>query len=136
MKNKIIFAILACIVAVALSILIVPTVVGASEKDDWIEKLAKCESRGRSHITILDSNNKYSYGLLQFQLDTFISFGKKYEILPDEFTRKESLLLIHNPNVQKAIAKEMLDDGLSGHWRNCVRKIGQYPLYNSLTLND
>ena len=136
MKNKITFVILACIAAVALSILIVPFIVSASDKDDWIEKLSMCESRGRSHITILDSNNKYSYGELQFQLDTFIYYGKKYEILPKEFTRKESLLLIHNSGVQKAIAREMLDDGLSGHWLNCVRKIGKYPLYTSLTLND
>ena len=106
MKNKILFVILACIIAVVLSILIVPIIVHASDKDDWIEKLSMCESRGRSHITVLDSNNKYSYGELQFQLDTFMYFGKKYEILPDEFTRHESRLLIHNPNVQKAIAKK------------------------------
>lgn len=128
MKNKILFVILACIIAVALSVLIVPALVHASDKDDWIEKLSMCESRGRSNIKILDSNNKYSYGELQFQLDTFIYFGKKYDILPDEFTRKESLLLIHNSGVQKAIAREMLDDGLSYHWLNCVKKIGKYPL--------
>lgn len=101
----------------------------SSAQDVWIEALHQCESQGRDSITVLDSNNKYSYGGLQFQLGTFMSFGKKYNILPKEFTEAEGKLLIHNISVQRAIAKEMLDDKLSYHWANCVRKIGRpYPL--------
>ncbi len=88
---------------------------------------SQCESQQRPDITVLDTNNKFSYGLLQFQLATFMKFGKIYEVLPNEFTNKESLLLIHNPSVQKAIARAMLDDGLQDNWRNCVKAIGDYP---------
>lgn len=100
----------------------------ASVQDRWIESLVKCESGGKEYITVLDTNNKYSYGILQFQFATFMGFGKLYGILPQEFTNEEGLLLIHNPYVQRAIAREMLDDGLQRHWLNCVKVIGSYPL--------
>jgi hypothetical protein len=100
----------------------------ASVQDGWIEDLSWCESQGHEGITVLDTNNKYSYGLLQFQLATFMGFGKLYGILPLEFTDNEGLLLIHNAHVQRAIAKEMLNDGLERHWLNCVKQIGSYPL--------
>lgn len=113
---------------IVLLVLILPGVAFASAQDTWIEALHQCESDGKDTITVLDSNNKYSYGGLQFQLDTFMSYGKKYNILPKEFTVTEGRLFIHNYFVQKAIAKEMLNDGLSSHWRNCTRKIGPYPM--------
>ena len=99
-------------------------------QEKWIEKLRQCESQGRDYITILDSNNKYSYGSLQFQLDTWLGFGKQYGFLPKEFTKAEAKLLIHNPHLQKAIAREMLDNGLDFHWKNCRdKKIGyRYPI--------
>ncbi len=65
-----------------------------SSQDLWITSLSQCESQQRSDITVLDTNNKFSYGLLQFQLATFMKFGKIYEVLPNEFTNKEGLLLI------------------------------------------
>lgn len=93
--------------------------------DGWLDRLSNCESGGRSQITILDSNNKYSYGEFQFQLETFMKYGKQYGILPDEFTNNEGLLIIHNSSVQRAIAQHMIDDGLTYHWKNCVRKLGK-----------
>lgn len=107
---------------------LLPFAIRAQSKDEWIASLHYCESQDRDYITILDTNNKYSYGGLQFQFDTFYNFGKQYNILPDELTRKEALLLIHNPFIQKAIAREMLDDGLWRNWKNCTLKIGAYPL--------
>jgi hypothetical protein len=104
-----------------------PIISLAQTQDEWIDSLSHCESGHKENITVLDTNNKYSYGLLQFQLATFMGFGKQYGILPLEFTNKEGLLLIHNPYVQKAIAREMLDDGLQRHWLNCVNVIGNYP---------
>lgn len=112
-----------------LLVVFLPLCTYASPQDIWIDSLIQCESQGRENITILDSNNKYSYGIMQFQLYTFLGFGKKYGILPMEFTEAEGRLLIHNTYVQKAIAKEMLNDGLSYHWKNCARKIGyDYPM--------
>lgn len=100
-----------------------------SPKDVWLGKLRYCESQNRDHITVMDTNNKYSYGGLQFQLETFMGFGKQYGILPKELTNEEGLLLIHNPYIQRGIALEMLNDNLSYHWKNCRDKIGYaYPL--------
>lgn len=104
---------------------------GANKAQLWVSRLEECESQNRPNITILDSNNKYSYGLLMFQLQTFINFGKKYNILPDELTSKEALLLIHNSSIQKAIATDMLEDGLQNQWYNCSKKLGKYPTSDS-----
>lgn len=109
------------------------SVFAETSQEQWIEALHQCESQGRDYITILDTNNKNSYGGLQYQLDTFMGFGKQYGILPESFTNKEGLLLIHNISVQKAIARRMLDDGLERHWLNCVKRIGySYPIQNAL----
>lgn len=101
-----------------------------SIQDQWIDELHLCENRNNVE-KILDTNGKYSYGEVMFQLDTFHDFGKKYMIIPDEFTKEESLLLISNPHVQRSIAKEMLDDGLWRHWYTCAikvtKKLGKYP---------
>lgn len=109
---------------ILLFVFLLPLVSFAKSQDEWLDSLSQCESGGRENITVLDSNNRYSYGILQFQLNTFIGYGKQYGILPQEFTRHESLLLIHNPFVQRAIAREMLSDGLSYHWKNCAIRIG------------
>ena len=107
-----------------------PLIVSAGSKDAWIEKLHVCENRDNVE-KILDTNNKYSYAYLMFQLDTFYGFGKQYGFFPEGFTREEARLMIHIPSLQRAIAREMLDDGLSYHWKTCasivVKKIGPYP---------
>lgn len=105
-----------------------PLISFAQTKNEWIDSLKSCESQNREDITILDTNKKYSYGGLQFQLGTFMGYGKLYGILPEEFTDKEGLLLIHNPFVQRAIARKMLDDGLWKHWLNCAKTLSAYPL--------
>lgn len=104
-----------------------PIISFAGTKEEWIEDLHRCENRFKVE-KILDSNNKYSYGDLMFQLDTFYSFGQKYGILPSEMSKWEAKLLISNPSIQRAVAREMLDDGLQRHWLNCVKKIGNYPV--------
>lgn len=103
---------------------------GASQAQlNWMFQLSKCESGDRPDITVLDSNNRYSYGLFQFQFSTFMNFGKQYGILPQSLSDSEGLLLIHNPFIQRGIAEAMLDDRLSYHWLNCRNKIGvPYPI--------
>lgn len=100
----------------------------AQSQTEWINQLSLCESGGKSDITVLDTNNKYSYGEFQFQLGTFMGYGKQYGILPQSLTDEEGLLLIHNPYIQRALATMMLDNGLSYHWKNCSQSIGPYPL--------
>jgi len=93
-----------------------------SQLDIRAQKLAACES-GFRPVVIVDSNGLKSYNWFQFQLATFISFGKDSGILPD-ITEKEARILIHNPWVQSAIVEWALDNGLAHHWWNCARVTG------------
>jgi len=90
-------------------------------KDVWINDLAICESRNRD-VTILDSNNKYSYGPLQFQMSTWLSYGK-----PFGATKAN----IHDTMLQHQVARSMLDAGLQYNWKTCAAKVkkmyGTYP---------
>ncbi len=91
-------------------------------KEIWIEELHSCENRN-NRIRILDSNDKYSYGYVMFQMDTWLAFGKKFGA-----TREN----INDEELQKVVAESMLDKGLWRHWRRCAlktkKKIGEYPI--------
>lgn len=94
----------------------------------WLGALEFCESRGNEKITILDSNKKYSYGLLQFQVNTFLPFGIKYGILPASTTEASALKVIHDPELQERLAVAMIQDGMSNRWKNCSESLGDpYP---------
>lgn len=84
--------------------------------------LGMCESSWRPHIRHLDSNNYYSYGVFQFQMATWLSYGKKFGA-----TKKN----IYNAELQEKVAISMLDKGEFWHWKNCVKKVtkklGPYP---------
>lgn len=101
------------------------TPVESREYHPKIELLAMCESTNRPNIRIVDTNGYYSYGALQFQLGTFISYGKKYGILEKDITQDEARTLIFRADLQRAIATEMLKEvGGWRHWTNCAKKIG------------
>ena len=103
---------------------IVPLGVQAMSEDVFLDKLIWCESRGLETATVLDSNNVYSRGHFQFQARTFEWAGKKYGFLPEEMGLNEILLLIYRPTLQRAIAKEMLREGIADdHWKICYKKI-------------
>lgn len=85
--------------------------------------LVRCESSGRINVKVLDTNKEYSYGILQFQVGTFNSFGKKYKILSDSLEMSETENLIYDPNLQIKIASKMIDEGLWYHWKNCYEKV-------------
>lgn len=95
--------------------------------DVWLDKLAMCESGGRADIKILDSNKKWSYGILQYQRQTFIAYTRKYNLLPSA-EDDEIMNFIYDPDYQKMLAKKMIMDGGAHHWRNCVNKIGKPPI--------
>ena len=75
--------------------------------EEWIEKIRWEESRGNDSVVILDTNNKYSYGCLQFQKSTFDHQANKFDI--------EGAIM--DCNVQKELAKAMIRDN-TGAWRN------------------
>ncbi len=95
--------------------------IAPDKMDIWLEKLAKKESRGRSNIKILDVNNRHSYGCLQFQMETFKGYSKKYDLLP-EAEDKEFENMIYDCNFQKLLARKMIEERYDNwrHWYNSV----------------
>ena len=63
-----------------------------------------------------------SHGLFQFQPQTFLKFGIKYNVFPEGTTLKEAMKFIKNPVYNGAVAHGMMDDGLYSHWLNCYNK--------------
>lgn len=99
----------------------------ADKLDLWLNKLAQAESTGRENIKILDVNGRYSYGCLQFQMRTFLSYAERYDI---EVTTDD----IYDCNLQKRLAKEMILENHSNwrHWFNSAKyKVGLPPLLST-----
>jgi hypothetical protein len=98
--------------------------------DAWLQKLIQKESEGREHIKILDHNNRYSYGCLQFQMETFRAYARRYDLLPHtEDSELENV--IYDCELQKTMARKMIEEDY-GNWRNwytsvAVRKLGLPP---------
>lgn len=91
--------------------------------DYFVDRLAMCESENRENIKTLDSNNKYSYGIVQFQEDTWKNALRKYGYFP-EAEDSELMNHIYDGKLQKEVAKKMIQDGGWRHWKNCATKIG------------
>ena len=105
-----------------------PSQLSDHQREIWLAVLEWCESRGIPNIKTLDSNSKYSYGAFQFQMATFLDYGKKYNLIPASTTPAQGKLLIFDYELQKKLATKMLEDSLESHWRVCYRKIGEpYP---------
>ncbi len=114
---------LAVIFLVPSPILTVPIVMAAPDpKSAWIDALAQCESEGSTTIKVLDTNHKFSYSVLQFQMATWLKYGKDFG------TTKEN---IYDAGLQKSVARSMLDAGGADNWYNCnnelTKTIGAYP---------
>lgn len=110
------------LLAIPSPLLTVPIVHAEDKKDIWLSALIDCESMGSTTVRVLDTNGKYSHGLLQFQLSTWLSYGKEFGA-----TKKN----IYDGELQKIVARNMLDKGLWRHWYNCSKRItselGSYP---------
>jgi hypothetical protein len=99
-----------------------------------ITKINSCENFGDwTYRRILDSNNKYSYCGLMFQVSMFRGYGEKYNIIPKGLSDLEIEEIICDPTLQILIADKMIDEGIghtSAGWANCWRKEGlaiKYP---------
>lgn len=95
----------------------------------YLHTMQYCESKGIQDIKILDSNNRYSYGVMQFQMETFLREGKNYALVSPETTPKqaEDSKLIYSISLQEKIAHRMLLKGGQKNWYNCTKKLGAYP---------
>ena len=97
-----------------------------------IEELNKCENRGLwDDNKIIDSNGRYSYGGLMFQMETFLQMGKKYGYFPDWVKEDDVKDLIYQRYMQTLIAEEMIQDGIGptpGGWYWCwiYKNLDQY----------
>ncbi len=93
--------------------------------DAWIDSLVAKESEGKSHIKILDHNDRYSYGCLQFQMETFESYIKRYDLLPHaEDSELENM--IYDCDFQKLLTRKMIEEDPENwrHWYTSVAKRG------------
>ena len=87
-----------------------------------LEKLAKCESSNNPLVVILDSNNRYSYGLFQYQWLTWKSKMKEYQLAP--YADDADLMnLIFDRNTQIRLTLLILRNEVEGwqHWYNCLK---------------
>lgn len=94
-----------------------------SEPDDldlYIEELAFAESSGKEDVQIIDTNGKWSRGVLQFQDDTFIRYSNKYGVLGH----------ILDPVLQKKLARLILLE--KNGWKNWYTSVGKIGLPPSL----
>mgnify|MGYP001614888219 CR=1 FL=1 len=94
-----------------------------SKAESLLNYLIRCESRGNPKaINHADTkiNGFPSKGILQFSPVTFLKMGKLHGFFPENFTLKDAQIIIWNPELQKAIAKKMLEEkGGAYHWKNC-----------------
>jgi len=105
------------------------TIISVNNKEQLldivIKNLNQCENYGDwTCRKILDSNNKYSYGGLMFQFDTFKNKGIKYGFFNKNIKNNEVLEKICDKNLQIIIAKEILKQEKQGfkNWKNCFIK--------------
>lgn len=75
--------------------------------DIWIEQIRWEESRGKDLLVILDTNNKYSYGCLQYQMSTWNYYSKKYNVDAE----------IMDCEAQKEVTRNIIKYEKDG-WRN------------------
>lgn len=90
--------------------------------DYWIEQVRFKESEGNDMLVILDSNNKYSYGCLQYQMDTWNHYSKKYNVDAE----------IMSCDAQKEVTRNIIKyekDGWRNWWTTVVKKgVGKPPV--------
>jgi hypothetical protein len=92
-----------------------------AERERLLGELINCESGNRWNIRIVDTNGLYSYSGLQFQLNTFYSFGAELGLFKN---KQEALGKIYEPETQKEVARYMIEKGVAQyHWKICYSRI-------------
>lgn len=95
---------------------------------EWLYELEGYESTHKVNAKILDVNGKYSYGCLQFQMETFIWAGMKYRLFA---SRSDAEAQIMDCSMQHAVALAMLKGERQAwrHWYTSVelRGLGRPP---------
>ena len=92
----------------------------------WLFRLSVCESNGRADIKVLDTNNRFSHGALQFQWPTWAGYASKVFTEAEE---QELWNLIYDKDAQMAVAEYMVKENYENwrHWKVCTKKVGLPP---------
>jgi len=88
-----------------------------------LKQLAYHESRYLEHDKILDTNGYYSYGLLHFQLYTFLEQAKLYKVIPEDTDLEQGRILIMNPELQLRTICRMDRKTIRQKWYHSWNKI-------------
>jgi len=112
-----------------LSLLIIPNLLQAPQfyhaspdpLDDVIEHLSWCESRHNPLAYNKADPVTASYGRFQYKWDTFVWFGDKYDLFPDDIEEAEIENLIWDGDFQEKMTRKALEDGRWKMWFNCLR---------------
>ena len=88
-----------------------------------LKQLAYHESRYLEHDKILDVNGYYSYGLLHYQLYTFLEQAKLYKVIAEDTDLDTGRILIMNPELQLRTICRMNLETIRKKWYNSWNKI-------------
>jgi len=88
-----------------------------------LKQLAYHESKYLEHDKILDINGYYSYGLLHFQLYTFLEQAKIYKVIPENTDLEQGRILIMNPELQLRTICRMDRKTIRQKWYHSWNKI-------------
>lgn len=98
-----------------------------AQMEQWLDRLQTDESGKNPLLVILDTNNKYSYGCLQFQAGTWAPYSKKYNVDAE----------IMDCKAQRYVAKQMIKEDWNNwkHWKTSVttKTAGKPPAQDKTT---
>lgn len=94
-------------------------------KDEVVNDLAKCESGGKKEedgIVVLDTNNKGSYGVVQWQKTSYQHYYKL--MTGQEISGKDAIIHALDSEKAKSLAKWVIfetKNGVAKDWVNCSK---------------
>jgi hypothetical protein len=93
-----------------------------SERNQILKTLAMHESLGGQKRKILDTNNKYSYGLYHFQVDTVIDMYRRYYKI--NITPERALEIANDDELATKLATDAIFKfNEKYHWLNSFKKM-------------
>ena len=88
-----------------------------------LKQLARIESQYLKHPEILDVNGWMSRGLYHFQTATFIEQASKFELIPEDTTTEQGIILVQNVELQIRTICRMDRKTIRQKWWNSWNKI-------------
>ena len=96
--------------------------------DNWLTKLAFCESSNNPDAINWDDVGSPSFGYLQWKTDSFWAYNNLYEVLPDLEKSEVENIITGDKEIQIKLARIVILEEHSGrgwrNWWNCSRRAG------------